>query len=559
MGAIVVFALALVYFASALFNRPFHTRGEAREAIVVQAMLQEHNYVLPLRNGLDIPSKPPMFHWTAAALSNLWGGADEAPIRFTSALYGALALAIVFPFIAAESGIGAAALCTIMLATTFEWARSATGARVDMCFTFWVIATLLALFQALNAVDAERGRQWFWYSIAAIACMGSILAKGPAGLLLPGAIATLYFLIAAPRPLLRSIVRFPFAPAIIAVMLAVAGASIWYYLAYQMHGERFLKVQLVDENFSRVVETDGDDRGHKGSFLIVPLLFAQGFLPWSLLLPFPILWLWKERGELRANKTALFSAVWLSVFIAVVMVSVSKRIVYLLPAFPAAAYLMYLSLNAAYVRTAKTLGYVITTLGVVASSATIGIFCISKFGVGVLPASAQTKLLRLPETEPVLKLFSGSNLLVICFGMATVLIIIAGWNFLSRRIKPGAFALGLGLLGIHCTVNDYIMPVVAELNTARDFAAQARATIPSDKPIFQFDHQFYPAIYYLGRNLIPFDSKKDSTNVGEAYVFVTDDDLSRAQQLFPQATTLFESTNRAAEGRNKIIVLHNPA
>jgi len=60
-----VFA-ALVYLAPAV-DTPFYTKGEAREAVLVQAMRAEGNFVLPLRNGSEIPSKPPLFHWLAAA------------------------------------------------------------------------------------------------------------------------------------------------------------------------------------------------------------------------------------------------------------------------------------------------------------------------------------------------------------------------------------------------------------------------------------------------------------------------------------------------------------
>jgi len=59
---VVIFFGLLVRLA---LTPPIWHHGEAREALVVQGIVRNHEWILPLRNGA-IPSKPPFFHWLAA-------------------------------------------------------------------------------------------------------------------------------------------------------------------------------------------------------------------------------------------------------------------------------------------------------------------------------------------------------------------------------------------------------------------------------------------------------------------------------------------------------------
>ena len=74
-------ALALAWPLAA---PPIGTHGEAREGLVVQDVVARGHWVLPHRNG-EVPSKPPLFHWIAAATAALVGLSD-AVVRFPSAL-----------------------------------------------------------------------------------------------------------------------------------------------------------------------------------------------------------------------------------------------------------------------------------------------------------------------------------------------------------------------------------------------------------------------------------------------------------------------------------------
>src|SRR5207253_10508733 len=74
-------ALSAVLAVPAITTRtPFYTKGEPREALVVQTIVRGEAFVLPMRNGNELPSKPPLFHWLGALASIVHAQANEAAI-----------------------------------------------------------------------------------------------------------------------------------------------------------------------------------------------------------------------------------------------------------------------------------------------------------------------------------------------------------------------------------------------------------------------------------------------------------------------------------------------
>ena len=54
-----VLSMAVLTLIPFLGLNEFSTKGEPREAVVAMSMLQQHNWILPVNNGFDIPYKPP--------------------------------------------------------------------------------------------------------------------------------------------------------------------------------------------------------------------------------------------------------------------------------------------------------------------------------------------------------------------------------------------------------------------------------------------------------------------------------------------------------------------
>src|SRR5712692_9513069 len=77
---LIVSACFVLYFWD-LGHAPFFDKQEPREALVVWEINHSGNWILPLRNGNEIPSKPPLYHWLAALVSRSADKIDEFTIR----------------------------------------------------------------------------------------------------------------------------------------------------------------------------------------------------------------------------------------------------------------------------------------------------------------------------------------------------------------------------------------------------------------------------------------------------------------------------------------------
>src|SRR6185295_12309053 len=179
--------LALAALCGALYfpylgSIPFFDKGEPREALAVQDIVQRGEWLVPLKRATDIPSKPPLFHWSAALVTRWTGSLTEATIRFPSALYATLGVLLIYwlgrkIFDAKTALLGAA-----ILATTMVYQDQALSARVDMTLCFFVTLSL-TLFYALYRGFLTHS---LWYfALYALVGIGT-LAKGPLGILLPG-------------------------------------------------------------------------------------------------------------------------------------------------------------------------------------------------------------------------------------------------------------------------------------------------------------------------------------------------------------------------------------
>jgi 4-amino-4-deoxy-L-arabinose transferase-like glycosyltransferase len=76
--------------------------------------------LFPLKRATTIPSKPPLFHWSAALTYRVTSRPDESTIRFPSALYATLGVLLIYAlgrklFDAQAGVLGAAFLATALV------------------------------------------------------------------------------------------------------------------------------------------------------------------------------------------------------------------------------------------------------------------------------------------------------------------------------------------------------------------------------------------------------------------------------------------------------------
>jgi len=313
--SVAVFVVTLLVYAFAAAPVPFYGKAEPREALVARAILLGNGVVLPLRDGREIPSKPPLFHWLAATAATVVRPVELA-MRLPSVVLGAASVALVAGLVGHASGAAAGVLTAAILASAFEWLRAATESRVDMTLTFLLLSATLA-WRAVLVGDGGRGL----VRLGWVACALAVLTKGPVGVVLPVLIAGAGALAGGTRSRLRRLVDGP------GIVIAFVIAAGWYLLAWRAGGQAFLVKHVVQENLGRFVGRG--EAGHAHPFWYYGPALLVGAMPWTPALAAPIRRLWRARDGLDRFALAWFAAVF--VFYSL---STGKRSAYLLPLYP---------------------------------------------------------------------------------------------------------------------------------------------------------------------------------------------------------------------------------
>src|SRR5438445_13822266 len=127
---ILILSACFVLYFWDLGQAPFFDKQEPREALVVWEINHSGSWILPLRNGNEIPSKPPLYHWLAALVSQASNQMNEFTVRFPSALLATIGVLLVYLAGAARWGRTAGLISAMVLATSYEWRQAAKAARV---------------------------------------------------------------------------------------------------------------------------------------------------------------------------------------------------------------------------------------------------------------------------------------------------------------------------------------------------------------------------------------------------------------------------------------------
>lgn len=350
---IIISAITLLPF---LGNVDFTTKGEPREAVVAVSMLNQHNWILPINNGFDIPYKPPFFQWCIAALSMIAGHVSEFTSRLPSALSLIVMLCVGALFYAKRKNNTIGLLSAMLALTAFEVHRAGTNCRVDMVLTMFIVCALYALYEWW-----ERGcRRLPW--IAVLCMSGATLTKGPVGMVLPCFVMFVFMLFTAWQQgkLCGRIIWKTTYKLFLSAVLASVLPLIWYWAAYRQGGDQFMAL-VMDENVGRFL---GKMKAvtHANPWHYNFLMLIAGWLPWTLPLLLSLFVLpWRKfansftKGESTGKvtlKSRIMAAMrkadavqvftWLSFLLILFFYCIpkSKRGVYLLPCYPFMAVLI---------------------------------------------------------------------------------------------------------------------------------------------------------------------------------------------------------------------------
>jgi 4-amino-4-deoxy-L-arabinose transferase-like glycosyltransferase len=512
----IVHLLLLLVLCAALYfpylgSTPFFDKGEPREALAVQDIVQRGEWLVPLKRGTEVPSKPPLFHWSAALVTQLSGSFNEATIRFSSSFYAILTVLLVCWFGRQIFNAQTALLAAVILATMLIYQNQALSARVDMTLCFFVTLTLVLFY----SIYTERLKHPLWlYVFYTVAGIGT-LAKGPLGIVLPTFVAGVFALVQRRWDIVR---KFAFHPG---VLLMLALASAWYAIAVARAGPGFFDRQIVQENLRRFI--GGSGHSHP-VYYYVPYLFFQT-MPWSFFLPL-VFWDLFQRSY-PSNRNLIFLKLWLLVMFLFFSISLGKRPVYLLPLYPAASLLF-----ADWFYNAPR-----------PSKERVALFRIVAVITGVLLLVISIALLSsrnpgwfLSYVDALLKPKDHANVVAVRdqfrnFGGAlTALWLLAAivWLSLARaawhgRMRTIAHQLVV-IAFIQCTVgSSLVMPVIAHQRSYKSFMNEVNRRIGPDADLFLYGRFNSDAVvFYRGRQIERLDQPLEAiaTRFGHGHAYV---------------------------------------
>lgn len=548
-------ALCGILYFPYLGSTPFFDKGEPREAMAVQDIVRRGEWLVPLKRATDIPSKPPLFHWSAALTARITGELSEATIRFPSALYATLGVLILYVFGRKLFGVETGFLGAAILATTMIYANQALSARVDMTLSFFVTLSLVLFYSIYRGLLSARVWTYVFYAVLGL----GTLAKGPLGLLLPALVAGTFLIV---RKRWDVIFKFCFHPGVILTVLLAAG---WYVIAVTRGGEGFIDRQLLQENFERFF--GGSGHSHP-IYYYIPYLFSQG-LPWSLFFPFLI---WDGINKRRlADEDTLFLVLWVAVMFVFFSVSAGKRPVYLLPLYPAFSLL----LGAWFYGQVETRGIkkllyrfvalVAGVMGVVLLIIIAGDLWNHDHGWFFDPIGA------------LLKAKDRANLLVVkdalgMFGWSFTLVTLLSatlWFSLARclwlgELRSAAWRLVLIAVPFAFVSRSLVLPVIAEGKSYRPFMEQVSQQVKAGDRLYLYGDSFNSdsVVFYWGTPIEMFQGAPakmhDGAGPSHEYVIMTEKDWAEIHSSnpdFPQP--LLTSKGTGPEGDSRLLLIRS--
>lgn len=551
LHVLLLVVLCGVLFFPYLGSTPFFDKGEPREALAVQDIVQRGEWLVPLKVA-TIPSKPPLMHWSAALVTKMTGSLTEATIRFPSAFYATLGVLLIY-WLGRQIFDGTTALLgAAILATTMIYQDQALSARVDMTMCFFITASL-ALFYALYRGYLKRP---LWFYVFYIVVGIGTLAKGPLGVLLPALIAAS---LALAERRWNMIHKFCFHPGVILTLVLATG---WYVVAVTRGGEGFFDRQILDENLSRFVGGSGHSQP---IYYYVPYLFTLG-MPWGMFLP---LLLWDVlKTRLQTGDHRLFLKLWVLVMFVFFSISVGKRAVYLLPLYPALSLLLAAWFyDAGSAQKGRLIVYRIIAILAALTGALLLVITL-----GALWSHDQGWFFA--PIEGLLKPKDRANLVAVRnqlddFGWAFTLMVLIGaglWLSLARslwlgRIRSVAHQLVILSIVHGFVVCSVVMPVIAQAKSYREFMVRVNALVqPNDKLYLYGPFNSDSVMFYRGSVIEWLDqpvelvAQKDGS--GDGYLIMpvqTFKQIQTAAGSLPPP--LLESAGKGPEGDEPLVLM----
>lgn len=324
-----LFALLLiggVLFFANTWGYDLWPPDEPRFAEVAREMMQSGDFLVPHVNGEPYKEKPPLLFWAIALVSLPFGDVTEFSARAPSGI--AALVTVLITYLLARRLYGARVAWwsgMVLMTTSFFW-WEARSVRTDMLLTACMTGALYAFWRW----HEDRRARWLVALYGAIAL--GLYTKGPPALVFPLLLAVFFYW---KRGSERRQVHLA-----MGILTAVALVLLWFIPARMALPEataQGTEAGIAGEAFRQIIGRFvlGVSKARPPWYYVLNL--PVNLLPWSLFLPWTVLWLVRNRREDERMRLLL---AWTVPAFAFFSISIGKRPVYLLPLHPALAILM---------------------------------------------------------------------------------------------------------------------------------------------------------------------------------------------------------------------------
>ncbi len=472
---------------------------EPRQAIMAKEMMDRNDYIHPYLNGQPYLEKPPLYPWMIIIAAKIKGKLDEYSARFPAALCATLLLIVTYYLGCSLIGGQAGFLSALILATNYQFLSNARESVMDMSFACFIGLTI-----CLNYMAVTKGRR-LYFVLSFIPSVLAVLAKGPAGIVLP-AVATFFYLISG-----KSLKRF-FLPMVAGCLLAGALSSIWFLLA----GPEYAKEFILHQNITRY--TNAFDHIEDLFYYFHKLFF--NLLPWSILLPFAIYHAFKKR--------IWFPLIWFISIFLFFEFSKSKRAIYLLSCYPACALLVGIYLKDRWSWLMQN--------GI--TRKLVGCFALV---LTLLPVASLVVLRTI--SSPVVAAFrEGSALL---YGYIAVLILVGAIMlfYVVKRSVTGALAgLFFYFIFVGFFYNAFYMPVMDRNFKSPRLITDQVAGLKQGREIYTYGFNSAGIIYYIGKPIHSFTNLNEIKDRKSDILLIVEDEQSK--HLEKDLNSLFQPVKK---------------
>ena len=547
----------------------FYVKGEPREATVATYILNTGNWVLPADYADEVAYKPPFMNWFIVAFSLPAGHVTETTARLPSAL-GLIGITLMFfALLYKRKSTLLAALASLILLTSFEMHRSGIEARVDMTLAFFMIAALFSLFRW-----EEKGLKGYPILIP-LFLGGAALVKGPVGIILPCLVFGIYLLILQRYSLWKIIYKNVFV-----ALPALAILLIWYVLAYQQGGTHFLNI-VYAENFGRFFGGNSKslgisyDLGHEGPFWYYIPAIIIGFLPWSFLLIFSAFGIsykglfkgfkpqksifWQKLAAM--DKLTLFSIVSVVVILTFYAIPTSKRSVYIMPAYPFAAYLLTLLFEWALAVRPKFIKWIGSIVLVLSGIVLVLQFIFRFVDLSTLAGSLLHDARTLHDVKTFSVAFQHPTSLAIAMWVVLLAACIGYWLIRKRKIS---FTTLFGIMGLficfQVNLEASVFPVFKDSYSSRPFAEKIEAKYDLKDHTYVLNDltestNMYGLNFYTGNHFRNFEKELPSNGYFIAGSKIID--KIRTKYAGKYAFEVLDQSDNKYNDFNDVMVLYN--